>query len=215
MYTADNDVFILATLTGSLLVFAAFIGMTGVFLESRPLLAIYAIFLWPGLISMVAVGYVTYKRSTFALDHKLDLAWSQWYTSQGRLLIQDALHCCGFYDPLHEAVTSKRCYQRTPLPGCKGKLYRFEKEQLGVIWTATFFFVTLHILNIMVALLCANHITKIFGDGIMPKKYRLSTMDLRADAEKIASYRAGKHGRRSLPGSELNSLSRKNKEDAD
>jgi hypothetical protein len=215
MYTADNDVLILATLTGSLLVFAAFIGTTGVFLESRPLLATYAIFLWPGLISMVAVGYVTYKRSTFALDHKLDLAWSQWYTSEGRLLIQDALHCCGFYDPLHEAVPSKRCYPRTPLPGCKGKLYRFEKEQLDVIWTATFFLVMLHILNIMVALLCANHITKTFGDGIMPKKYRLSTMDLRADAEKIASCRAGKHGVRSLLGPESSSMSRKNKEGAD
>ncbi|KIM74777.1 hypothetical protein PILCRDRAFT_693400 [Piloderma croceum F 1598] len=215
MSTADNDVLILATLTGSLLIFAAFIGTTGVFLESRPLLATYAIFLWPGLISMVAVGYVTYKRSTFALDHKLDLAWSQWYTSEGRLLIQDALHCCGFYDPLHDAVPSKWCYPRTPLPGCKGKLYRFEKEQLSIIWTATFFLVALHILNIMVALLCANHITKTFGDGLMPKKYRLSAMDLRADAEKIASCRAGKYGVRSLPGSGSSSMSRKNKEDAD
>lgn len=213
--TADNDVLILATLTGSLLIFAAFIGTTGVFLESRPLLATYAISLWPGLISMVAVGYVTYKRTTFALDHKLDLAWSQWYTSEGRLLIQDALHCCGFYDPLHDAVPSKRCYSRTPLPGCKGKLYRFEKEQLDIIWTATFFLVALHILNIMMALLCANHITKTFGDGLMPKKYRLSTIDLRADAEKIASCRAEKHGVRSLPGSESSSMSRKNKEDAD
>jgi hypothetical protein len=199
MFTADTDVLILATLTGSLLIFAALIGMTGVLLDSRPLLAVYVIFLWPGLISMVAVGYVTYKRSTFALDHKLDLAWSQWYTPEGRLLIQDALHCCGFYDALHEAIPSKRCYPRTPLPGCKGKLYRFEKAQLGIIWTATFSLVPLHILNIMVALLCANHITKTFGDGIIPKKYRLSTIDLKADAEKISSYR-GEHATRSLHG---------------
>ena len=200
MFTADTDVLILATLTGSLLIFAALIGMTGVLLDSRPLLAVYVIFLWPGLISMVAVGYVTYKRSTFALDHKLDLAWSQWYTPEGRLLIQDALHCCGFYDALHEAIPSKRCYPRTPLPGCKGKLYRFEKAQLGIIWTATFSLVPLHILNIMVALLCANHITKTFGDGIIPKKYRLSTIDLKADAEKISSYREGEHATRSLHG---------------
>lgn len=185
MYTAENDVLILATLTGSLLIFAGLVGMTGVFLNSRLLLATYAILLWPGLISMTAVGFITYKRFTFSLDHKLDLAWSQWYTPEGRLLIQDVLRCCGWYNVLHEAIPSKQCYPRTPLPGCKSKLYRFEKENLGMIQRAAFSLVPLHILNIIVALLCANHITKRFGDGIIPKKYRLSTFDLKADAEKI------------------------------
>jgi hypothetical protein len=152
MYTADSDVLIIATLTGSLLIFAALAGMAGICLNSRPLLAIYAILLWPGLVSIVAVGYITYKRSTYALDNKLDSAWSQWYTSEGRLLIQDALHCCGFYDALHEAIPSKRCYPRTTLPGCKGKLYRFEREILSTIWSASFSLIPLHILNIMVAL---------------------------------------------------------------
>ena len=187
MYTADNDVLVLATLTGSLLIFTSLIGTTGVILNSRPLLAIYAVLLWPGLISMVTVGYVTYKRSTFALDHKLDWAWSQWYTPQGRLVIQDSLRCCGFYNAFHDAIPSKRCYSRTPLPGCKGKLYRFEKENLGFIFGAAFSLVPLHILNIIVALLCANHITKTFGLGLVPIRYRLTPLDVKADAEKVVT----------------------------
>jgi hypothetical protein len=183
VYTADGDVLTLATFTGSLLIFSAFIGMAGIILNSRPLLATYTIFLWPSLISMVAIGFATYKRSTFALDHKLDLAWSQWYTPKGRLMIQDALHCCGFYDALHEAIPSKRCYPRTSLPGCKGSLYRFEKKTLEIISSAMLSLVLLHILNIIVALLCANHITNDFGDGMMPKKYRLSTNDIENDGE--------------------------------
>ena len=191
MYTADGDVLIVVTLTGSLLIFAALIGAAGVLVDSRQLLATYAILLWPGLLSMTAVGYITYKRSTFGLDHKIDSAWSEWYTSEGRLLIQNALHCCGFYDALHEAIPSKRCYPRTSLPGCRGKLYRFEKEILGIIWSTSFSLVLLHILNIMATLVCANHITKTFGYGIMPKRYRLSTFDLKADAEKLSSGRGG------------------------
>jgi hypothetical protein len=185
MYTADNDVLILVTLTGSLLVFTSLIGITGVVLNSRPVLAIYTLLLWLGLTSMITIGYVTYKRSTFSLDHKLDWAWSQWYTPEGRLLIQNSLHCCGYYSALHDAILSKHCYTRTPLPGCKGKLYRFEKENLGLVFGAAFSLVPLHILCITVALLCANHITKTFGLGIMPMKYRLTPIDVKADTEKV------------------------------
>lgn len=134
---------------------------------------------------MVTVGYVTYKRSTFALDHKLDWAWSQWYTPDGRLLIQNSLRCCGYYNALHDATPSKYCYVRTPLPGCKGKLYRFEKENLDFVFSAAFSLVPLHIVNIMVALLCANHITKTFGLGIIPTKYRLTPADVKGDVEKV------------------------------
>lgn len=159
--------------------------MVGFILNSRQTLAIYTVVLWPALITMLSVGYLAYRRSTFALDRKLDLAWSQWYTPEGRLLIQNSLGCCGYYDTLHDAVFSKRCHARAPLPGCRGKLYRFEKANLGIIWGAAFSFVPLHIVNIVVALLCANHVTKRFGQGITPKGYRLTPNDLRADAKKI------------------------------
>lgn len=186
MYVADQDILILITVAGIILVFTSLLGITGALLNSRPILAVYALLLWPAFMSMLAVGYASYKRSTFALDHKLNFGWSQYYTSFGRVLIQNSLQCCGYNNALHEAAFSSRCYPRSPLPGCKGVFYRFEKENLGAIWAATFSTVPLHLINIMVSLLCSNHVTKTFGKGITPKQYRLSGADVKADAEKIA-----------------------------
>ncbi|KAJ7644634.1 tetraspanin Tsp2 family [Roridomyces roridus] len=185
MYVADNDIVILITLAGSILVFTALVGFSGVLLNSRPILAVYTVLLFPAFLSVVAIGYVGYKRTTFALDQKLNLSWSQYYTPLGRLRIQDALHCCGFYSPLHEATPSTRCFPRTVLPGCKGKLYRFERANLVTVWSTVFSLVPLHLLNVLVALLCANHVTERFGRGITPKRYWLTNGDVVADAEKI------------------------------
>ncbi|KAJ6554904.1 tetraspanin Tsp2 family [Mycena vulgaris] len=195
MYVADNDILILMTLAGSILVFTALVGLSGVFLNSRPILAVYTLLLWPAFASVVAIGYVAYKRATFSLDHKLNLSWSQYYTPLGRLLIQDSLRCCGFYSALHEATQSARCYPRTSLPGCKGKLYRFERANLALIWSTVFSLVPLHLLNVFVALLCANHVTETFGKGITPKRYRLTSSDVQADAEKIMRGVLGLDGR--------------------
>ncbi|KAI0783437.1 hypothetical protein C8Q75DRAFT_725855 [Abortiporus biennis] len=185
MYVADYDVLVLITMSSSLLLLTFLVGITGTILNSRPILAVYALLLWPCLISILAIGYTSYKRYTFALDRKLNLAWSQWYTPTGRLTIQDSLHCCGFYSPLHEVTPSKHCYVRTLLPGCKSKLYALERQNLGTIWTIAFAIVPLHIANIFVALLCVNHVTRTFGKGIMPKQYRLTVADVRANAEKL------------------------------
>jgi hypothetical protein len=185
MFVADNDILILITLACSILLFTAIVGFVGALLNSRPILAVYTLLLWPALISILAIGYIAYKRSTFALDRKLNLAWSQWYTELGRLMIQDSMHCCGYYSALHEATPSRRCYPRTNLPGCKGKLYRFEKENLGKVWRWAFGIVAVHLVNVVVGLLCSEHVTKRFGKGIMPKRYRLKAEDVRSDAEKI------------------------------
>jgi hypothetical protein len=185
MFVADNDILILITLACSILLFTAIVGFVGALLNSRPILAVYTLLLWPALISILAIGYIAYKRSTFALDRKLNLAWSQWYTELGRLMIQDSMHCCGYYSALHEAMPSRRCYPRTNLPGCKGKLYRFEKENLGKVWRWAFAIAAVHLVNVVVGLLCSEHVTKRFGKGIMPKRYRLKAEDVRSDAEKI------------------------------
>ncbi|KAJ7119876.1 hypothetical protein C8R44DRAFT_789036 [Mycena epipterygia] len=185
MFVADNDVLVLITLAGSVLVFTALVGLSGLLLNSRPILAAYALLLWPAFACIVAIGYVAYKRATFSLDHKLNMSWSQYYTPLGRLLVQDSLRCCGFYSALHEATPSTRCYPRTALPGCKGKLFRFERANLAMVWSAAFSLVPLHLLNVLVALLCANHVTATFGKGITPRMYRLTRVDVQADAEKI------------------------------
>ena len=54
-----------------------------------------------------------------------------------------------------------------------------------MIWRAAFGLVPLHMVNLVVALLCAKHMTNTFGKGITPKQYRLSATDVKADAEKI------------------------------
>lgn len=186
MYVADQDILILITLAAIILVFTSLLGITGALLNSRPILAIYNLLLWPAFMSMLAVGYTSYKRSNLSLDHKLNFAWSQYYTSFGRLLIQNSLQCCGYNNALHEATFSSRCYPRSPLPGCKEIFYRFEKENLSTVWAATFGVVPLHLINIVVALLCSNHVTKTFGKGITPKQYRLSGADVKADADRIS-----------------------------
>ena len=185
MTVADGDLLILITWAASMLLFTALLGVTGTLLNSRPILAVYTLLLWPAFISLLSVGYVAYKRDTFSLDHKLNLSWSRRFNSLDRLRIQDSLQCCGFYSTLHAISPSKRCYLRSPLPGCKRNFYNFEHQNLSRIWRAAFALVPLHMFNLAIALLCANHITNMFGKGITPKQYRLSSNDVKADAEKI------------------------------
>ena len=185
MIVADGDLLILITWAASMLLLTALLGISGTLLNSRPILAVYTVLLWPAFISLLSVGYVAYKRDTLSLDHKLNLSWSRHYNPLGRLRIQDSLHCCGFYSTLHATSPSKLCYLRAPLPGCKGNLYNFEHQNLSRIWTAVFALVPLHIVNLVVALLGANHTTNTFGKGITPKQYRLSAVDVKADAEKM------------------------------
>ncbi|KAH9480385.1 hypothetical protein JR316_0006983 [Psilocybe cubensis] len=185
MVVADNDILILMTLSASALLLTASFGIAGIFLNSRKILAIYTFLLWPAFLSILAVGYNSYRRSHLALDRKLDYSWSRFYTSLGRRMIQDALQCCGYFSSMHEATPSKRCYLRTPLPGCKGGLYAFEKSNLGMISKVTFSLAPLHLVNMVVALLSANHVTRVFGKRIIPKQYRLSPNDVKAEAEKL------------------------------
>jgi hypothetical protein len=185
MYAADSDILVYITVAASIQVFTCLVGLCGVILNSRPILAVYCLLLWPSFISLAVVGYASYKRTEFALDKKLNLAWSQWYNAYDRLAIQNSLRCCGYYGPLHQAISSKRCFPRTTLPGCKAKLYLFEKQNLRTVWSTTFSLVPLHILVICLSLLCSNHVTETFGKGILPKGYRLGLGDVQLEAESV------------------------------
>lgn len=85
-----------ALTSASLIVFGTSIfGICGTLLNSRPLLAIYCILLWPSFGAMLVVGYTSYRRATFALPSKLDQAWSQKYGDEDRTILQYAVSALG------------------------------------------------------------------------------------------------------------------------
>nr|XP_018267188.1 uncharacterized protein I303_01173 [Kwoniella dejecticola CBS 10117]OBR89346.1 hypothetical protein I303_01173 [Kwoniella dejecticola CBS 10117] len=179
---ADPDIVIFLTLASLLCIFTGFIGFTGVLLNSRPILAFYNLLLWPIVLSMCLVGYTSYKRGSLQLERKLNQAWSQFLDDQERLTIQNSLRCCGYYNPLHDATYSTRCYPRTTLPGCKSRWMQFERENLHKFATAAFSVLGFHFLNIVIAVLCSNHVNNTFGKGLTPPAYRLRMADVRANA---------------------------------
>lgn len=130
--------------------------------------------LWISFAFIVAPGYVSYKRKNFNLEGKLNNLWSRQLNLSSRKKVQDSLNCCGYFSPFVEAVSSPRCYSRSILPGCKGKLLRFERETLLKIYAIAFGLVPLHLGLIFISLLCSNHVTYRFGKGIIPKAYRLN-----------------------------------------
>jgi hypothetical protein len=152
--------------------------MTGTLLNSRPILAVYVLLLFPSFLSFVSVGYVTYKKANFSLDAKASAAWKLWYSPGARTVLQGALGCCGWSGPLHGAAASGTCYTRSPLPGCHGALVHFERDALSSVAGMIFALVPLHLINIFVGLLCANHVTHRFGKGITPARYRLTIHDV-------------------------------------
>jgi hypothetical protein len=97
----------------------------------------------------------------------------------GRQIIQDSLHCCGFYNTMHEAAPSKRCFIRASLPGCRDALFDFERNNLAFIWKAAFGLAAIHFLVMIIALLCSNHVTDRFGKGLTPARYRLCSADIK------------------------------------
>jgi len=182
---ANRDILCLSTVAGTLLLFNAIIGGTGVLLNSRPFLAVYTVLLWPTFVSVCSVGYASYKRTVYSLSLKFNAAWSAEYTPAGRMAIQNALHCCGWFSPLHEAEGSKICYVRSPLPGCKGHLLRFDRGWLMTQYTSAFSLVPFIIIAIVIALLCSNNVTQRFGKGILPRQYWLRVEDVREEAQRI------------------------------
>ncbi|WVQ97567.1 hypothetical protein IAU59_004681 [Kwoniella sp. CBS 9459] len=178
----DPDIVIFLMLASLLLIFSGFIGITGVLLNSRPILAFYNLLLWPTLLSLCLIGYTSYKRGALQLDRKLNQTWSQFLNDEERLKVQNSLKCCGYYNPFHDATYSKRCYPRTNLPGCKSKWIKFERDKLHDFTVAAFSTIGVHLLNIVIGILSSNHVDETFGQGLTPAAYRLRMADVRANA---------------------------------
>lgn len=67
------------------------VGVTGVLLNSRPMLALYNLFLWPCLMSTAIIGYTSYKRNAFNLSGKINQGWSEVWGDSGRLVVQNSV----------------------------------------------------------------------------------------------------------------------------
>lgn len=193
MSVTDHDILVIITVGATLLIYSSMMGISGTMLNSRPLLAVYTLLLWPDQMIILAVGYMAFKRVSFNFDRKMNFAWSHLYTVQGRQIIQDSFGCCGFYNTMNEPTPTKSCYIRASIPGCRDALFDFERTKLTIIWKVAFALAAIHILNMVVALLCSNHVTKRFGKGLTPPKYRLCTDDVKAEVRKSISAALSKH----------------------
>ena len=71
---ADKDILLMVTLASSVLLLCVLVGISGTILNSRPLLAVYAVLLWPAFLAIIIVDYASYKRCAFSLDRTLNLA---------------------------------------------------------------------------------------------------------------------------------------------
>ncbi|EGG12549.1 tetraspanin Tsp2 [Melampsora larici-populina 98AG31] len=175
---ADPDVLRWLTAASSVCLLTGLTGLTGTILHSRKILTIYNLMLWPSLACVLVIGYLAYKRVSLNLDLKLNQAWSEIYDPLDRLRIQNALKCCGYYNPLHEATFSSQCYPRVRLVGCKGKLFKYETNSLDSFTRVAFWIASLHMLNIVIGLLCSNHVDRQFGKNLIPPQYRLKLLDV-------------------------------------
>lgn len=163
-----------------LCVITCIVGWAGLMLNNRSFLAVYTLLLWISFIFIVAPGYLAYKKRTFNLSGKMNQTWSRVLSVTARRTIQVTLRCCGYYSPFIEAAADgSRCYARSSLPGCKGPLIDFEKRALQYIYIASFSIVPVHLVIIVTALLCADHITYRFGKGVTPKEYRVDEQVIR------------------------------------
>ncbi|KAI1791987.1 tetraspanin Tsp2 [Ganoderma leucocontextum] len=185
---------IISTIVASLGVLTSLIGWSGILLNNRAFLAIYSFLLWICFALLVTPGYITYKKRTFNLEGKVSAQWSRDLGLDGRLRVQNQLHCCGYFNPFIEATVSQTCYARSLLPGCKGPYIQFERLILERWYTAVFAVVPAQLAIMVTALLCSNHVTYRFGKGMMPKAYRLNMNSMAVIMDNYANQLAEQYG---------------------
>ncbi|KAI0674011.1 hypothetical protein C8Q78DRAFT_1068190 [Trametes maxima] len=185
---------IVSTIAASLGVLTSLIGWSGILLNNRAFLAVYSFLLWICFALLVTPGYITYKKRTFNLEGKVNAQWSRDLGLDGRLRIQNQLHCCGYFNPFIEATVSQVCYARSLLPGCKGPYIQFERLILERWYTVVFSVVPFQLGVMIAGLLCSNHITYRFGKGMMPKAYRLNMNSMAVIMDNYANQLAEQYG---------------------
>lgn len=98
----DPHIVLFTLLRSVLMLVTALVGLTGTLLNSRPLLAVYNLLMWPCLWLVLGVAYTSFKKQDLSLDLKLNEAWSRAWDQADRLVLQDSLGCYGYYSPLRQ-----------------------------------------------------------------------------------------------------------------
>ena len=188
MRTGNTPELVLCTLAAVVGLLTSIIGWAGILLNNRSFLAVYTFLTWITFALLVIPGFITYKTRTFNLEGKVNSQWSRDLDTADRLVIQNVLGCCGYYDPFEEATVSSTCYSRSTLPGCKQRYLNFERIALKKFYTTVFCLAGVQIVIMVAGLLCSNHVTYRFGKGMMPKAYRLSLNSMAIIMDQYARY---------------------------
>ncbi|KAK3833418.1 MAG: hypothetical protein JOS17DRAFT_77389 [Linnemannia elongata] len=173
MMIANHNVLLLMMVTAPFGVFIALLGFIGIFTQSRKILSWYTLLLWPLFAMMTSIGYICFRRSHISLYQKLKFSWINEYTRDDRLVIQNALNCCGYRSLSDYPSYDLHCFPRAPLPSCETKFLQYQQDLLSNASSAAFTLLPIQLLVMLVALLCSNHIDGLYRTAypITPKLY--------------------------------------------
>lgn len=188
MRVGNRPELITSTIGATIGVLTSIIGWAGILLNNRSFLAVYTFMTWITFAFLITPGYITFRRREYNLEGKINSQWSKTLGAEGRLRIQNQLECCGYFSPFVEATVSQTCYARSLLPGCKLRYLTFERNIMRKWYHASLGLAPLHILVMIAALLCSNHVTYRFGKGMMPEAYRLDLNSMAVIMENYAKY---------------------------
>lgn len=194
MRVGNRPELIVSTIGATIGVLTSIIGWAGILLNNRSFLAVYTFMTWITFAFLITPGYITFRRSEYNLEGKINSQWSRTLGAEGRLRIQNQLECCGYFSPFVEATVSQTCYARSLLPGCKLRYLTFERNIMRKWYHASLGLAPLHILVMIAVLLCSNHVTYRFGKGMMPEAYRLDLNSMAVIMENYANQLAEEYG---------------------
>ncbi|KAF9965909.1 hypothetical protein BGZ70_003813 [Mortierella alpina] len=173
MMIANQNVLYLMMVTAPCGIAVALLGFYGILKQSRKVLSLYAVLLWPLFGLLTSIGYICYRRRNVALYQKLKFSWINEYTRDDRLVIQNALSCCGYRSMADYPSYDLHCFPRAPLPACESLFLQYQQNLLSNTSSAAFSLLPLQLLIMIVALLCSNHIDHLYrsANPITPKLY--------------------------------------------
>ncbi|KAF9328285.1 hypothetical protein BG006_008514 [Podila minutissima] len=173
MMIANRKLLLLMMAAAPFGIFVALIGFVGLLSQNRKVLSIYTILLWPLFGLITAVGYICYRRLHVSLYQKLKFSWINEYSRDDRLVIQNALSCCGFRSLGDYPSYDLHCFPRAPLPACENRFIQYQQDLLSTASSAAFILVPVQLVVMVTALLCSNHVDHLYRSAypITPKLY--------------------------------------------